>query len=216
MKNTFSISASLLMLIFIAASCASTNDVASNKLIQKRKHLKGYHISSKQSKFNKSKLKQESEEFLVMENSNQGPSIALANELRHDSYKVIVDDSRSNDLEQDNSSIVGKTKNENTSDSETAKNEVTELAIDQNNANTSSKKQKLKLLKNKLKSPEKSDNSADDTLILLVILCFLLPPIAVGLKAGWDSTKFIISIILTLLFWVPGVIYGLLVVFDVI
>ncbi|MBI1835801.1 MAG: YqaE/Pmp3 family membrane protein [Flavobacteriia bacterium] len=53
-------------------------------------------------------------------------------------------------------------------------------------------------------------------LILLVLLCFLIPPIAVGLKTNWDLTKLLISIILTLLFLVPGVIYALLVVFDVI
>jgi uncharacterized membrane protein YqaE (UPF0057 family) len=51
--------------------------------------------------------------------------------------------------------------------------------------------------------------------VLLVILAFLLPPLAVALKAGIGG-RFLISLILTLLFWVPGVIYALLVVLDVI
>jgi uncharacterized membrane protein YqaE (UPF0057 family) len=56
---------------------------------------------------------------------------------------------------------------------------------------------------------------ADTNLVLLVILAIIIPPVAVFLKDGL-STNFWISLILTLLFWVPGVIFALLVVFDVI
>ena len=51
--------------------------------------------------------------------------------------------------------------------------------------------------------------------IVEVILAILLPPLAVFLHDGID-TSFWISIILTLLFWIPGVIYALLVVTDTI
>ncbi|MEO5572391.1 MAG: YqaE/Pmp3 family membrane protein [Bacteroidia bacterium] len=44
-----------------------------------------------------------------------------------------------------------------------------------------------------------------------MVLCILLPPLAVGLKYGIVD-KFWISLLLTLLFWIPGVIYALLVV----
>ncbi len=48
--------------------------------------------------------------------------------------------------------------------------------------------------------------------ILLVILAFFLPPLAVGLKSGFGKS-FVISLILTLLlFWIPGVIHALIVV----
>lgn len=50
--------------------------------------------------------------------------------------------------------------------------------------------------------------------VLLIILCILLPPLAVYLKEEDTNSKFWISILLTLLFWLPGVIYALLVVFD--
>ena len=50
--------------------------------------------------------------------------------------------------------------------------------------------------------------------VLLIILCILLPPLAVYLKEDEINSKFWISILLTLLFWLPGVIYALLVVFD--
>jgi uncharacterized membrane protein YqaE (UPF0057 family) len=47
--------------------------------------------------------------------------------------------------------------------------------------------------------------------LLLVILCILLPPLAVGLQVGL-TMHFWISIVLTLLGWLPGVIHGLIVV----
>lgn len=53
------------------------------------------------------------------------------------------------------------------------------------------------------------------TSIVEIILAVLLPPLAVFLHDG-IGTSFWISIILTLLFWIPGVIYALLVVTDTI
>jgi uncharacterized membrane protein YqaE (UPF0057 family) len=54
---------------------------------------------------------------------------------------------------------------------------------------------------------------ADVDLVLLIILAILLPPLAVGLKEG-ITNRFWISLLLTILFFVPGVIYALLVVTD--
>ncbi len=47
--------------------------------------------------------------------------------------------------------------------------------------------------------------------ILLVILAIFLPPLAVGLKSGIGQS-FFINLILTLLFWIPGVIHALIVI----
>ena len=49
--------------------------------------------------------------------------------------------------------------------------------------------------------------------LLLAILAVLLPPLAVFLKVGLTK-HFWINLILTLLFWLPGVIHAFLVVFD--
>lgn len=56
---------------------------------------------------------------------------------------------------------------------------------------------------------------ADDTVILLCILAFLLPPLAVALYEG-ITTNFWICLLLTLLGWLPGIIFALLVVLEVI
>jgi uncharacterized membrane protein YqaE (UPF0057 family) len=52
-------------------------------------------------------------------------------------------------------------------------------------------------------------NSKDEVeLLIMIILCFLLPPLAVFLLHG-ISSQFWISVLLTILFWVPGIIYAL-------
>jgi len=47
--------------------------------------------------------------------------------------------------------------------------------------------------------------------VLLVIVAFFLPPVAVGIKEGF-GVSLLINIILTLLFWLPGFIHALIVV----
>nr|WP_225840855.1 YqaE/Pmp3 family membrane protein [Rufibacter glacialis] len=47
----------------------------------------------------------------------------------------------------------------------------------------------------------------------MIVLAILLPPLAVFLHEGLGS-RFWISILLTLLFFIPGVIFALLVVTD--
>jgi len=51
--------------------------------------------------------------------------------------------------------------------------------------------------------------------LILVILAIIIPPLAVFIARGLGN-EFWISLILTLLFWLPGMIYALLIVLDVI
>jgi uncharacterized membrane protein YqaE (UPF0057 family) len=80
------------------------------------------------------------------------------------------------------------------------------------------KKELIKEAKQKLneyKEQKKNGLShSDDNTILLVILAILLPPLAVYLHEGEINSKFWIDLILTLLFWLPGAIYALIVVLD--
>ncbi len=81
------------------------------------------------------------------------------------------------------------------------------------------KKQRLKEVKKQLnlfKADKAKGMETDDRTILLVILAIILPPLAVYLHEDAINTKFWISLLLTLLFWVPGVIYELFVVFFVV
>lgn len=77
------------------------------------------------------------------------------------------------------------------------------------------RKERLKEVKKEWKQYKKEKRSGkapSDNTVLLVILAILLPPLAVYLHQGEINNKFWISLLLTLLFWIPGVIYALIVV----
>jgi uncharacterized membrane protein YqaE (UPF0057 family) len=70
-------------------------------------------------------------------------------------------------------------------------------------------KKELNLLKEKKAAGDPSVNTA-----LLVVLAILLPPLAVYLHEGVINGKFWLDLILTLLFYLPGMIYALIVVLS--
>ena len=94
---------------------------------------------------------------------------------------------------------------------QTTLNEETTLQAAKERLTTMSKAEKKELRKEIRKSIR--ENAASDTNILLIILAILIPPLAVGLYEG-ITNRFWISLLLTLLFFIPGVIYALLVVTD--
>lgn len=77
------------------------------------------------------------------------------------------------------------------------------------------KKAKVKEVKKELKkfkNAKKSGAEPSESTLLLVILAILLPPLAVYLYEGEINTRFWISLLLTLLFWLPGIIYALILI----
>lgn len=69
-----------------------------------------------------------------------------------------------------------------------------------------------KALLKQYKAEKKAGASTDTNTLLLVILAILLPPLAVYLHEDAINTKFWIDLILTLLFFLPGIIYALIVI----
>jgi uncharacterized membrane protein YqaE (UPF0057 family) len=63
----------------------------------------------------------------------------------------------------------------------------------------------------RLPGPQHIEEERRMNKLLLVIIAFLLPPLAVGLKAGIGNQLFL-NIILTLLVYVPGLFHALWVV----
>ncbi|MEO5942172.1 MAG: YqaE/Pmp3 family membrane protein [Ferruginibacter sp.] len=79
----------------------------------------------------------------------------------------------------------------------------------------SERKDRIKEAKAQLKEFKKQKYSSSEgstNQVLLVILAILLPPLAVYLHEGEINSKFWIDLLLTLLFFLPGVIYALVVV----
>ena len=86
---------------------------------------------------------------------------------------------------------------------------------DFNSLSKKEKKERVKEVKKAVKqfnAEKKAGKEPSTNTLLLVILALLLPPLAVYLHQGEINSKFWISLILTLLFFIPGVIYALIVV----
>ena len=64
------------------------------------------------------------------------------------------------------------------------------------------------------KDASKAVSSADGSDVLYAILAILLPPLAVALYEDGITAHFWISILLTICFWIPGVIYALIIVLS--
>ncbi|MBC3538706.1 YqaE/Pmp3 family membrane protein [Rufibacter sp. H-1] len=73
-------------------------------------------------------------------------------------------------------------------------------------------KAERKEFKKEVKTALRDANAS--TNIVEIILAILLPPLGVFLHEGDVNSRFWISLLLTLLFFIPGVIYALLVVTD--
>jgi uncharacterized membrane protein YqaE (UPF0057 family) len=77
------------------------------------------------------------------------------------------------------------------------------------------RKARIKEVKKELKEYKKEKRQGkepSENTVLLCILAVLLPPLAVYLHEGEINTRFWISLLLTLLFWVPGIIYALIII----
>ena len=74
-----------------------------------------------------------------------------------------------------------------------------------------SKKEQRKMMKQLVKDAHRNPADGDDK-ILLYILAFLLPYLAVGVVTDWDVKKLVIAVLLTSLLWLPGFIYALIVI----
>jgi uncharacterized membrane protein YqaE (UPF0057 family) len=105
--------------------------------------------------------------------------------------------------------VSSATKDEGTPDAKTVQQAVSEFK----SLSAKEKHLRLKEVKKAIREYKASKPAeASTNTLLLVILAILLPPLAVYLHEGAINTKFWISLILTLLFWLPGVIYALIVV----
>ena len=94
-------------------------------------------------------------------------------------------------------------------------------SIENKNLDTKTFRKEVKIARKELKKEIKStlkreikeakEQGADDDYILMMVLAFLIPPLGIGLTYG-ITNEFWISLILTLLFWIPGAVYSLIMV----
>lgn len=199
----------------IISSCA-TNNVASNGLIQKRKHNKGFHLNFP-SKVSDSEAKEgiasndikSSSDDIIVKNS------AIEN-------KLVVSEVKSADIDYAPVETVAEpvaTKNDfriqpKLKANKSPKASVVVSPIRKIRSIEDSKKSDLSIQQDYSKKNDSGNNGLRADTVLLVILCFLLPPLAVYLYEGSWTSRCTVNLILTLLCGIPGVIHGLIVVLS--
>lgn len=211
MKSKRIIGGFVLLAAFIVSSCSTSNDVVSTRKFQKRKYTKGFHVSEKNMSASlKGNKEEKTTVYKVEENNNKVENITASIESVSDKKSII---------EESNNTVPVVLVNEFSED--------VNIAIENNGVNNDgdlTEKEEVIVVESKkdvksgvkISKKENNSNSGDGMLILLVILAFLIPFVAVGIKTDWDLMKVLICLLLCILFWLPGVIYALLVVFDVI
>ena len=206
----------LSVVLFILGSCASSNTV-SNGFITKRKHNKGFHINLNKNKNNVAVNKNSNKKFIKRNDEsditqNDEKVIFSADNGQDYAFASLNNEVEIKDKKKSNS-------NESSLDFMTAKKSTkpaTRSKIKRKpKYSTVSNKTNFEAT-NKIKEKYKIEsNNLDDETILLVILCFFLPPLAVYFHEGKNwTTRCWINLILTLIFFIPGVIHGLIVVLE--
>ncbi len=67
-------------------------------------------------------------------------------------------------------------------------------------------------LRHQIKELKAQHGDMDNNQVLAIIFSVILPPLGVLIHQGTINNKFWLSLLLTLIIWLPGVIYSLLVV----
>jgi uncharacterized membrane protein YqaE (UPF0057 family) len=114
---------------------------------------------------------------------------------------------------------IGKETDENTASAATpavpAVDAVSDAMAEFKHLSRKERKERFKEVRKEIKQfkADKKNNAEPSTnTLLLVILAILIPPLAVYLHEGEINGKFWLDLLLTLLFYVPGLIYALIVI----
>lgn len=208
----------------VLGSCSTSNSVVSNRLISKRKYTKGFYINHRTAdKAESVKAIDEKVEEEVISNEK------LAIDANLLATKTVTSESlptykhqeiEFNQAAEINSETVESNADEAkvvSSDNSVENSEATAIVEKSEKSESTLSKKELKKELKKQKSSS-SSSSSDAKLILCIILAILFPALGVLVWTypSIDWLKVLIAFLLTLLFWLPGVIYALLVVLDVI
>lgn len=207
----------LIKLLIIVVSCSTSNEVSHNSLIQKRKFTKGYHFSI----FNKKIERNFSFQNQIDNDQNQIENKKLF-ENNFDLATIDLEKENQVNFKEETYSDVSLNNNTNTIYIKKNKKILSKKLTQITNYNKVIKTQKneLNLPKNKITPHLKSNAFSREIhektlLIFLLILAFILPPLAVLFYTNLNWKKVLISLLLTLLWWLPGVFYAILVILEI-
>ena len=194
----------------LVTGCGVTQDGFSSNSLQKRKYTKGFYHSKRS--------------HLKAKHDDSKNETVIEKETITNDEAVVLNKKSLKTATQSNEPVVQQRPN--SDQKSTEKTQVTTVenqrsgsqavsSVEENSSNRISRNSSREA-KSVLKKHDSSSKSshADDLLILCIILCFFIPPLAVGIWTNIDWTKVLISLLLTILFFIPGLIYSLLVVLD--
>lgn len=195
----------LASLVFSLAACKTSSDVMSSNWIQKRKYTKGFYVSKKAKTENDHAQAETEKEFQLEESTPAAVSAPAAKNTSKPLAKV-----ESATQEHNSSAQIATPKPTKAKQAiEPVLNEmITALSIEKELSN-----QSLEEITEFVNQQTQSNPNDDAELVLMILLALIVAPIAVYIM--YDiSTEFWISLILYLLFVLPGAIYALYLVFQ--
>ena len=207
MRNSTLSILSLGLIVFILSSCSTSSDLTNTSVLKKRRYMKGYQVNVKGNNIEKKSNSVTAE----LEPVDVNPVNTMpANNAAQASISTEITEA---DLAP---SPVIPTANE----SRASKSAEHELDSTPGKMQTESKEQSRRdrafqkhLNRSNLVVPASTAAaSGGESLLLYIILAIILPPLAVGLLYG-IVLEFWVSLVLTLIFWVPGIIFALIMVF---
>jgi uncharacterized membrane protein YqaE (UPF0057 family) len=186
--------------------------------IEKRLHQKGFNVEWNKNLGSLKKDKKQKQDFVSAEveeeiavvspktikvpsvNNNNSISVDGVTLSESNETSVLVQENTNNEVNSQESEAINRTKTEKVnkvirSPKASSSNEV---------ASANKTMASTKLVKKALKD--------DVPTILLYVLCFFIPFLAVGLATDWDVTAVVINLLLCFLFILPGIIHAIIVV----
>lgn len=203
MKNIKLFFAFVLTTLFIVSSCS----------IERRVHQPGYHISWKNSQSNNQKSDNEQlvaasetskEEVQTVDKISILKSKKVSNTV---SKKKLITNNETGKVTANEGSKVTEKNNSSSSSIISEDKKVSK-------ENEAFETQQKSDVKSNVDSKNNSNGIQDEVMfILLVLLCLIIPPLAVFIITE-DLKLTLISLLLTLLFWLPGVIFAFYILFT--
>ncbi len=213
MKIKFNSKSMLVMvsLIGFLYSCSTSNSVVSNRLVSKRKYTDGFHYNGKVNT-------KSSDNVAISEEKKATKTVLLSEEVKSLNSLDEVSKIEKNESVVLTENVVSTVTTESklvSTKKESTSNEKSTIVNSSEKQNTIQKtvKQDVKASKNSKAEIRKAlkEHRAGDDAILYIILCILIPFVAVGLATDWDLTKTLICLLLSILFWIPGIIYAFII-----
>lgn len=198
--------------VFALPSCKTSSDLSDNSLIKKRRYTSGYALNVKTPKFQKSaEIKTERTDSERAEPKAVAPKSAVTIQTETEEHTLRTASSSPSAI----ASIPTVT------EQPQAGEDPWQTAVNRNPASVETKEAVREFLP-VINAPKPVYGTAvagapvvqsDGSLLLYIILAILIPPLAVGLLYG-IGTEFWISLLLTILFFIPGMIYSLIMVLQ--